>query len=46
MPRLSETPGSVEPAGPKLGEHTEEILTGILGLDARQLDELRARGVI
>ena len=36
VPRLSETPGSVDRPGPKLGEHTEEILSGILGLDAEQ----------
>ena len=46
VPRLGETPGSVESAGPPLGAHTDEILTQLLGFDARQLDDLRARKVI
>ena len=46
VPRLSETPGSVDRPGPKLGEHTEEILTGILGLETGRIEELRQRGVI
>jgi crotonobetainyl-CoA:carnitine CoA-transferase CaiB-like acyl-CoA transferase len=31
---------------PLLGQHTEEVLTGLLGLDARRVAELRERGVI
>jgi crotonobetainyl-CoA:carnitine CoA-transferase CaiB-like acyl-CoA transferase len=46
VPRLSETPGSVDRAGPKLGEHTEEILSGLLELDGARIAELRQRGVI
>jgi crotonobetainyl-CoA:carnitine CoA-transferase CaiB-like acyl-CoA transferase len=46
VPRLSETPGSVDRPGPRLGEHTEEILSGILGLDGGRIEELRQRGVI
>jgi crotonobetainyl-CoA:carnitine CoA-transferase CaiB-like acyl-CoA transferase len=46
VPRLSETPGSVDRAGPKLGEHTEEILSGLLDLDSGRIAELRQRGVI
>jgi crotonobetainyl-CoA:carnitine CoA-transferase CaiB-like acyl-CoA transferase len=46
VPRLSETPGSADRAGPKLGEHTDEILSGLLELDGGRIAELRGRGVI
>jgi formyl-CoA transferase len=31
---------------PQLGEHTEEVLTQVLGLDSEQIRSLRAKGVI
>jgi len=34
FPKLSRTPGSVRWAGPDLGEHNEEVLGGLLGLDS------------
>ena len=46
FPRLSETPGAVRHAGPALGEHTEEVLGGSLGLSPARLAELRARGIV
>ncbi|MGH9094986.1 MAG: CaiB/BaiF CoA transferase family protein [Acidimicrobiales bacterium] len=45
-PRLSDTPGGVQSLGPELGEHNEEIYRGLLGLEAAQLDDLRARGIV
>ncbi len=45
-PKLSETPGSVRWAGPKLGEHNAEVYGELLGYDTRKLDDLKARGVI
>ncbi len=45
-PRLSDTPGAVCHAGPELGEHTDEVLQGILGIAAEKLDDWRARGII
>jgi hypothetical protein len=33
VPKLSETPGAVRWLGPELGEHNEEVLHGLLGLD-------------
>jgi formyl-CoA transferase len=35
-PRLSRTPGAVRWVGPELGEHNEEILGGLLGLENHQ----------
>jgi formyl-CoA transferase/succinyl-CoA--D-citramalate CoA-transferase len=45
VPRFSETPGSIRHPGPRLGEHTDEVLGELLGLHAEELDELRATGV-
>lgn len=46
VPRLSETPGEVRWSGPRLGEHTDEVLREIAGLSEPEIDELRAAGVI
>ncbi len=45
VPKLSETPGSTEWAGPALGEHTDEVL-GALGYTASELATLRTAGAI
>lgn len=42
---LSSTPASVERRPPQLSEHTNEILSA-LGLDSRQISQLRETGVI
>jgi formyl-CoA transferase len=46
FPKLSETPGRVRWPGPKLGQHTDEVLTGLLGLTAGELGRLREKSVI
>ena len=46
MPRLSETPGEIRHLGPRLGQHSDEILRDILGLDAAEIAELKAKGVV
>lgn len=46
IPNLSETPGRIKHLGPKLGEHTTEVLRELLGMDDQQIDELRNRRVI
>jgi crotonobetainyl-CoA:carnitine CoA-transferase CaiB-like acyl-CoA transferase len=45
-PRLQETPGRTEFAGGELGSHTDEVLGGLLGLDAGAIAALRAEGVV
>ena len=46
LPRLSESPGGTDWAGPELGEHNDEIFCGELGLSAAELAELRSSGVV
>ena len=46
VPKLSGTPGSINWSGPALGEHNEEVLNGILGLDAGAVERLRADGIV
>jgi crotonobetainyl-CoA:carnitine CoA-transferase CaiB-like acyl-CoA transferase len=43
---LSETPASIRTAPPLLGQHTDEVLTELLGFDHKQLADLRAKGAI
>jgi crotonobetainyl-CoA:carnitine CoA-transferase CaiB-like acyl-CoA transferase len=45
-PKLSRTPGEIRVAGPRLGEHTTQILTDWLDLDAEEIEELRSKGSI
>ena len=44
VPKLSDTPGDFDDGGPKLGEHTAEVLRS-LGYDDAALADLRQRGV-
>jgi formyl-CoA transferase len=46
FPKLSETPGAVRWPGPALGEHTEAVLSGRLGLSPEKIAALRVEGVI
>lgn len=42
--RFSKTPGSVRTPSPSLGEHTEEVLKEVLGMDESQIEALRSSG--
>jgi crotonobetainyl-CoA:carnitine CoA-transferase CaiB-like acyl-CoA transferase len=44
--KMSETPVTYRHAPPLLGEHTEEVLSGMLGLDESEIAELSDLGVI
>lgn len=44
--KLSGTPGAIRHAPPTLGEHTERVLTGDLGLSAADVEALRTAGVV
>ncbi|GIZ10585.1 CaiB/BaiF CoA-transferase family protein [Pseudomonas sp. NCCP-436] len=44
--RLSATPVVYRSAPPLLGQHTEAVLAGLLGLDEAQIDALREAGVV
>jgi crotonobetainyl-CoA:carnitine CoA-transferase CaiB-like acyl-CoA transferase len=44
--RMSETPASYRRAPPTLGQHTDEVLSELLGLGAAEIEALRGRGAI
>ncbi|WP_341960650.1 CaiB/BaiF CoA-transferase family protein [Pseudomonas sp. RC10] len=45
VPKLSETPGSVNWQGPALGQHTDSVLSD-LGLTAADIAQLKTEGVV
>jgi crotonobetainyl-CoA:carnitine CoA-transferase CaiB-like acyl-CoA transferase len=46
VPKFSRTPGAVRATGAPLGAHTRVVLSELAGVDARELEELQASGVI
>jgi len=44
--KLSATPASYRITPPALGEHTEHVLGGMLGMDAAEIAELREKGIV
>ena len=44
--KLSASPIACEAAPPTLGQHTQEVLRSVLGLDAGAVERLRAEGVV
>ena len=46
VPKFSETPGSISQIAPDLGEHTDEILKDIIGLDDERIAKLKEKKVI
>jgi succinyl-CoA---D-citramalate CoA-transferase len=45
MPKLSGTPGAIRTPAPKLGEHTDEVLSEI-GYSASEIAQLRAANIV
>jgi len=45
-PRLSRTPGRTRWPGPKVGQHSSEVLGDLLGLSASEIDRLHAEGIV
>ncbi|WP_251328201.1 CaiB/BaiF CoA transferase family protein [Haloplanus pelagicus] len=46
VPRFSRTPGTVDHAGPRHGQHNDEVYLEDVGLDEAEYDRLRDAGVI
>jgi crotonobetainyl-CoA:carnitine CoA-transferase CaiB-like acyl-CoA transferase len=46
VPKLDETPGRTDWAGPEVGSHNEEVYREILGYDVDEIDRLRKAGVV
>jgi len=46
LPRLSRTPGEITSPGPRLGQHTNEILLDLLGMTSVQVASLREANVV
>jgi len=44
--KFSETPGKVDGPDPMLGQHTEEILSTLLGYSDEEIEGLRREGVV
>jgi crotonobetainyl-CoA:carnitine CoA-transferase CaiB-like acyl-CoA transferase len=43
---MSKTPASIHSDSPALGQHTDEVLGGLLGLSAAELVALRSEGIV
>jgi crotonobetainyl-CoA:carnitine CoA-transferase CaiB-like acyl-CoA transferase len=46
VPHVPENPGAIRWAGPDVGEHSDELLSELCGLDADAIAILRANGVV
>jgi crotonobetainyl-CoA:carnitine CoA-transferase CaiB-like acyl-CoA transferase len=46
VPVLTGTPGRIAGRAPALGEHNDEVFTGLLGMSAAELEGLRERGLV
>jgi crotonobetainyl-CoA:carnitine CoA-transferase CaiB-like acyl-CoA transferase len=46
VPYLSQTGGAIRWAGPRIGQHTDEVLGELLGLSSAEISALRTEGVV
>jgi succinate--hydroxymethylglutarate CoA-transferase len=44
--KWSESKPGIRMPPPTLGQHTDEILSGVLGMDSADIEELRGEGVV
>ena len=44
--KFSESNPSIRSAPPTLGQHTDEILTNVLGMKVEEIESLKSEGVI
>jgi succinate--hydroxymethylglutarate CoA-transferase len=44
--KFSDSKPSIRSAPPTLGEHTDEILTDLLGMKSEEIESLKSEGVI
>ena len=44
--KLSRTPGGIQGPPPAIGQHTDEVLTALLGLSPQEIAGLRAAEVV
>ena len=45
-PRFVGQPVETPAGAPRLGEHTDEVLATLIGVEAAELTELRAQGIV
>jgi crotonobetainyl-CoA:carnitine CoA-transferase CaiB-like acyl-CoA transferase len=43
---MSATPCEVKTPAPLLGQHTDELMTGLLGYTAAEVEDLRKKGAL
>jgi formyl-CoA transferase len=46
VPRFTATPGTIRHAGPALGEHTDDVLRDVLGMERDEIASLRSSGAV
>jgi crotonobetainyl-CoA:carnitine CoA-transferase CaiB-like acyl-CoA transferase len=46
VPNIPEMPGQIRWTGPEIGEHTQEVLSEVLGMDESAIADLRQKGII
>ncbi len=46
VPQFSRTPGRIASTGPKLGQHTDTVLTEVAGYSQEKIRQLRSEGII
>ena len=46
IPQFSRTPGRIASTGPKLGQHTDTVLTEVAGYSQEKIRQLRSEGII